>query len=94
MTTPEQEKHWQTEPPSGWRTSYRRRALADWLCDVDQGAGRLLARVIVNRYDRQVGLSEDVIATALNADVYHLLPSDYESVQKAVMEGKSIPASS
>ena len=51
-------------------------------------------RVIVNRYERQVGLSEDVIATALNADVYQLLPSDYTSVQKAVMEGKSIPPSS
>jgi Protein of unknown function (DUF1549)/Protein of unknown function (DUF1553)/Planctomycete cytochrome C len=43
------EKHWQTAPPAGWRTSYRRRALAEWLTDVDGGAGRLLARVIVNR---------------------------------------------
>ncbi len=42
-------KRWQTAPPSGWRTSYRRRALAEWLTDVDSGAGRLLARVIVNR---------------------------------------------
>ena len=25
---PEQEKRWQAAPPSGWRTSYRRRALA------------------------------------------------------------------
>ncbi len=43
------EGHWQVAPPKGWRTSYRRRALAAWLTDVDQGAGRLLARVIVNR---------------------------------------------
>jgi mono/diheme cytochrome c family protein len=43
------EKHWQTPPPKGWRTSYRRRALAEWLTDVDGGAGNLLARVIVNR---------------------------------------------
>ncbi|HKI30729.1 MAG TPA: PSD1 and planctomycete cytochrome C domain-containing protein [Gemmataceae bacterium] len=43
------EKRWQTAPPAGWRTSYRRRALAEWLTDVDDGAGRLLARVIVNR---------------------------------------------
>ena len=42
-------KRWQTGPPAGWRTSYRRRALAEWLTDVDNGAGRLLARVIVNR---------------------------------------------
>jgi hypothetical protein len=43
------EKHWQVPPSRGWRTSYRRRALAEWITDVDQGAGHLLARVIVNR---------------------------------------------
>ncbi|HZY85608.1 MAG TPA: PSD1 and planctomycete cytochrome C domain-containing protein [Gemmataceae bacterium] len=46
---PEGEKHWQAVPPPGWRTSYRRLSLARWLTDVDQGAGHLLARVIVNR---------------------------------------------
>jgi mono/diheme cytochrome c family protein len=49
MTVPEREKHWQLQPPKGCRTSYRRRALADWITDVDHGAGNLLARVIVNR---------------------------------------------
>jgi hypothetical protein len=43
------EKHWQESPPAGCKTSYRRRAMANWLTDVDQGAGHLLARVIVNR---------------------------------------------
>jgi mono/diheme cytochrome c family protein len=47
--TPEGEKHWQTPPPAGWRTTYQRRAFAEWMTDVDQGAGHLLARVIVNR---------------------------------------------
>jgi mono/diheme cytochrome c family protein len=46
---PDGAKHWQTPPPKGWRTSYRRRALAEWITDVDSGAGHLLARVIVNR---------------------------------------------
>jgi mono/diheme cytochrome c family protein len=46
---PDAEKHWQTAPPQGWHTSYRRRALAEWITDVDTGAGHLLARVIVNR---------------------------------------------
>ncbi len=46
---PDAEKHWQAPPPKGWRTSYRRRALAEWLTDVESGAGNLLARVIVNR---------------------------------------------
>jgi hypothetical protein len=49
MTASDHEKHWQSLPPTGWRTSYRRRALAAWLTDADMGAGKLLARVIVNR---------------------------------------------
>jgi hypothetical protein len=40
---------WQVAAPSGATTSYRRRALANWLTDSEQGAGHLLARVIVNR---------------------------------------------
>jgi hypothetical protein len=42
-------EHWFVAPPEGARTSYRRRALAEWMTDVDHGAGHLLARVIVNR---------------------------------------------
>ena len=49
MDSPEQEKHWQVPPPQGARTSFRRASLGNWITDVDQGAGRLLARVIVNR---------------------------------------------
>ncbi len=49
MTAPEGEKHWQAVPPAGCRTSYRRRALAEWITDPQSGAGQLLARVIVNR---------------------------------------------
>jgi Protein of unknown function (DUF1553) len=33
----------------GARTPWKRAALADWITDVDRGAGSLLARVIVNR---------------------------------------------
>jgi Protein of unknown function (DUF1553) len=43
------EKKWQRPAPKGSRTSYRRTNFAEWLCDVDEGAGRLLGRVIVNR---------------------------------------------
>jgi mono/diheme cytochrome c family protein len=49
MRVPEQEKHWQIAPPSNGHTSYRRRSLANWITDIDNGAGSLLARVIVNR---------------------------------------------
>ena len=40
---------WQTAPPKDWRTSYRRTALANWITDTENGAGHLLARVVVNR---------------------------------------------
>jgi cytochrome c553 len=43
------EKHWEVEPPPGAKTSYRRTTLANWITDTEQGAGHLLARVIVNR---------------------------------------------
>ncbi|HEY1598507.1 MAG TPA: PSD1 and planctomycete cytochrome C domain-containing protein [Pirellulales bacterium] len=49
MTAPEKEQAWQTSPPANWRTSYRRRTLAEWITDQQRGAGHLLARVIVNR---------------------------------------------
>jgi mono/diheme cytochrome c family protein len=40
---------WKIDAPQGSRLSYRRKAFAEWITDVDNGAGRLLARVIVNR---------------------------------------------
>ncbi|QNN22617.1 DUF1549 domain-containing protein [Planctomycetales bacterium ZRK34] len=40
---------WHVDPPAGARTSYRRTSMANWITDVDRGAGHLLARVIVNR---------------------------------------------
>ena len=43
------EQSWQVNAPDGWRTSYRRRSLANWMTDTEHGAGHLLARVIANR---------------------------------------------
>jgi len=40
---------WRVAPPAGAKTSFRRTAFANWLTDTEQGAGMLLARVIVNR---------------------------------------------
>lgn len=54
--------------------------------------GRWKVRLIVNRYHRDVGLSREVIGTALHTDVFEILPSDYEAVQKSLLEGKPIPA--
>jgi len=55
--------------------------------------GRYKVRLIVNRYDRHIGLSRDVIGTALHMDIYHLMPTDYEAIQKSLMEGKPLAAS-
>jgi pilus assembly protein CpaE len=54
--------------------------------------GRWKIRLLVNRYQREVGLSREVIGTALHTEVFEAIPSDYEAVQKALMEGKPIPA--
>jgi hypothetical protein len=53
MRAPEGERRWLEPPPPGWRTSYRRRSLANWITDAGAGAGHLLARVIVNRIWQQ-----------------------------------------
>ena len=45
----ELEQQWRWQPPAGAKFSGRRRALANWMTDAHQGAGHLLARVIVNR---------------------------------------------
>jgi pilus assembly protein CpaE len=55
--------------------------------------GRWKVRLVVNRYHRDVGLSREVIGTALHTEVFDSLPSDYEAVQHALMEGKPIPSS-
>lgn len=45
----EGDKSWLTSPPKDSPLSYRRTSLAKWITDTDQGAGMLLARVMVNR---------------------------------------------
>jgi pilus assembly protein CpaE len=54
--------------------------------------GRWKIRLLVNRYQREVGLSREVIGTALHTEIFDSIPSDYEAVQKALMEGKPVPA--
>jgi hypothetical protein len=71
------EKHWQTPPPKGWHTSYRRRALAEWITDVDHGAGHLLARVIVNRL-WQHHMGRGIVGTASDFGLQGETPSHPE----------------
>jgi pilus assembly protein CpaE len=55
--------------------------------------GRWKIRLVVNRYHREVGISREVIGTALHTEVFESLPSDYDAVQKALMEGKPVVSS-
>ena len=49
MKDPSVQTRWAWQPPPGAKGSGRRRALANWMTDTEQGTGHLLARVIVNR---------------------------------------------
>ena len=49
MNTPDREKKWIEAAPAGATTSFRRRSLANWITDTQQGPGQLMARVIANR---------------------------------------------
>ena len=51
-------------------------------------------RLVINRYNRDAGLSREMIETALRSEIFHLLPSDYEAVQKSLIEGRPIVANS
>jgi len=52
--------------------------------------GRWKTKIIVNRYEQGIGLEQEVIGTALDADICHVLPSDPDAVQKSLMDGKLI----
>ena len=49
LRDPQLENRWHWQPPAGAKFSGRRRSLANWMTDPEQGAGHLVARVIVNR---------------------------------------------
>ncbi len=50
MRDGKQPEDWRVEPPKDWnRTTFQRAAMANWMTDPQNGAGALLARVIVNR---------------------------------------------
>ncbi len=60
----------------------------------NKGIPRARMRLVLNRYAREYGLSDDAVQTALKIDVFHVIPSDYESVQRSLMEGKPLASNS
>jgi Flp pilus assembly CpaE family ATPase len=56
------------------------------------GAERTRIRLVVNRYEKENGLVQEAIETALKFKVYWTLPNDYSPVQKALLDGKRVPS--
>ena len=77
MNVGKTETHWQTPPPQVSKTSYRRRALAEWMCDTENGAGHLLARVAVNRL-WQHHFGRGIVATSADFGTRGAVPSHPE----------------
>ena len=49
-------------------------------------------KLLVNRYDSNLGLDRDAIETALNLEVFHVLPNDSDAIQKSPLEGNPVAA--
>ncbi len=47
-------------------------------------------RIVVNRFNTDVGLSRQVIETALHSEVFHVLPSEYDVIHHSLVEGKPV----
>jgi mono/diheme cytochrome c family protein len=75
------EEYWKVAPPEGWtRTSFRRAGLAKWITDVNDGAGNLAARVIVNRL-WQHHFGKGLVATSSDFGRQGDLPSHPELLE-------------
>lgn len=71
------EKSWQWQPPKEAKYSGRRRTLSNWMTDLDNGAGALVARVIVNRL-WQHHFGRGIVATPNDFGRQGALPSQPE----------------
>jgi len=60
----------------------------------EQGMSHAQVRLVVNRYYPAHGLAAAGIEAALQSEVYHTLPSDYEAIQRALMDGKPVGSGS
>jgi pilus assembly protein CpaE len=55
---------------------------------------RTKIKLVVNRYNNEIGLNQEAIETALRCEVFQMIPSDFEAVNTAVVDGKPIAAAS
>jgi len=77
MKSSDSESQWRWQPPAGSPYSGRRRSLALWMTDSQDGAGHLLARVMVNRL-WQHHFGQGLVATPNDFGVQGAKPSHPE----------------
>ena len=77
MPTSDSTGKWLMDTPKEAKTSHSRRALAEWMTDTKEGAGRLLARVIVNRL-WQHHFGKGIVKTSSNFGAQGAQPSHPE----------------
>lgn len=53
---------------------------------------RTKLRLVLNRYDAEIGLKQNLVGSALHLDAVQVIGSDYEVVQQAVINTKPIPS--
>jgi pilus assembly protein CpaE len=54
------------------------------------GIERSKIKLVVNRFNADLGLDQTAIQTAMNLDVFQLLPDDPDTIQKSLLEGKPV----
>lgn len=59
-----------------------------------KGVPREKLRLIVNRYNQEVGLREEVIQSVLGLEVVQVIPGDYDALQQVLLHNKSVSPSS
>jgi pilus assembly protein CpaE len=57
------------------------------------GIERSKIKLVVNRFNADLGLDRDAIQTALSLDVFQVLPNDADTIQKSLLEGKPVVSS-
>lgn len=47
-------------------------------------------RVVINRYDKDLGIRSDSIGEALETEPYQVVPADFDAIQKSLIDGKPV----
>lgn len=51
-------------------------------------------KLILNRYNQDVGVTAEAMESALERPIFHRLPNDYESIERSIISGKPVGSDS